>query len=74
MTFQRPATDRQLTFQMIAQTARIPVNEVGGVRVVMHCILLCMFFHGASGGKSGVMVCMFHFPGVMAVTNAGWYF
>ncbi|XP_076444578.1 26S proteasome non-ATPase regulatory subunit 13-like [Babylonia areolata] len=28
MTFQRPATDRQLTFQVIAQTARIPVNEV----------------------------------------------
>eukprot|EP00745_Piridium_sociabile_P039572 TRINITY_DN74224_c0_g2_i2.p1 TRINITY_DN74224_c0_g2~~TRINITY_DN74224_c0_g2_i2.p1 ORF type:complete len:379 (+),score=112.84 TRINITY_DN74224_c0_g2_i2:60-1196(+) len=28
MTFQRPATDRQLTFQIIADTARIPVNEV----------------------------------------------
>lgn len=28
MTFQRPATDRQLTFQIIAQTARIPVSEV----------------------------------------------
>ncbi|KAL8586610.1 26S proteasome non-ATPase regulatory subunit 13 [Nucella lapillus] len=28
MTFQRPATDRQLTFQIIAQTARIPAIEV----------------------------------------------
>ncbi|KAK7107988.1 26S proteasome non-ATPase regulatory subunit 13-like [Littorina saxatilis] len=28
MTFQRPATDRQLTFNIVAQTARIPPNEV----------------------------------------------
>ncbi|KAK3786730.1 hypothetical protein RRG08_000938 [Elysia crispata] len=28
MTFQRPATDRQLTFENIAETARIPKNDV----------------------------------------------
>lgn len=28
MTFQRPATDRQLTFQVVAQTVRIPAIEV----------------------------------------------
>ena len=30
MTFKRPATNRQLTFQEIADTARLPVNEVLG--------------------------------------------
>lgn len=30
MTFTRPANNRQLTFQEIAQSAKIPVNEVNG--------------------------------------------
>ena len=31
MTFTRPATNRQLTFAEIGQSAKIPVNEVSQV-------------------------------------------
>lgn len=31
MTFTRPANHRQLTFTEIAQSAKIPVNEVGWI-------------------------------------------
>ncbi len=40
MTFKRPATNRQLTFQEIADTARLPVNEVSG------CLVYNLFING----------------------------
>ncbi len=40
MTFKRPATNRQLDFQEIADTARLPINEV---RSVQNNGILCGF-------------------------------